>query len=221
MKRACRPLNQSIRLSIFMVGGLIYLTAAVITHLRKDYSYKLDGESHCQIQPLPFQYSCHVESISNDQFYMKAGSLYQMLEATRSESLHIMSTTDIAMPLSGILEGMAYFPFSTDVHAWQDTENRSYCLPANPFPVESVRWGSASTKGSITGWKLAPHGFGHYIDVKVGSLLLIIAKSRPNDREAGKRFTDINLFANNFRPDKPNTDLWDLEAVVLMPGTRM
>lgn len=139
-----------------------------------------------------------------------------MLQSTRLDNPLIMATTEIPL---GIL-GMTNAPFSTEFYAWRRTEGLPFCHNQLSIPSDSLRWGSASTKGYFSAWQLAPNGFGCYIDVKVGALLIVIAKPK-GDQQNWNRFTSIDLFGNNFQRHGSNTGLWDLEGVVLTPGTRM
>lgn len=149
--------------------------------------------------------------------YLKTGSLFQILQAVEQfDNPPIMTTVEL--PLGTL--GMTDSALSTDFYAWRQTEGFPFCNDSKPIPADTLRCGFVATKGSFPGWKLSPNGFGVYFDVKVGSLLLVIAKPK-GDGKIWNRFTHINMFVNNFHPHEPNTGLWDLEGVVLTPGTRM
>lgn len=123
------------------------------------------------------------------------------------------------MPLN--FSGVSSSHFSSDVVAWAQTEGEDFCDNGLAFPANGVRWGSASMKNAFSRWKIAPNGFGHYIDVKVGSLWVVIGKGKGGGDSGWNRLADIHLYGENFDPYNVNTDVWDLEAVVLTPGMRL
>jgi hypothetical protein len=41
------------------------------------------------------------------------------------------------------------------------------------------------------------------------------------ERECGKPFSGLSTFLHNFDVDEPNTDRWDVEAIILTPGVKL
>ena len=80
-----------------------------------------------------------------------------------------------------------------------------------------IRWGLAATAGAISWSHVDSNGFGTYIDVKAGSKWWIVAR-----RKGGQHSFDVESFFNgDHEEDQVNMDRWDLEAVILTPGTRL
>lgn len=85
------------------------------------------------------------------------------------------------------------------------------------MPAPHLRWGLCATKGASHLWHIDSNGFGTFIDVKTGQKLWIMAHPKE-----GRTFADITLFlGDGYQLEEPNEGLWDLEAILLEPGTRM
>jgi hypothetical protein len=95
-------------------------------------------------------------------------------------------------------------------------------------PTADIRWGIAATTGAVHWWHIDSDGFGTYIDVQTGMKWWIVAKPKERISFQGSyqydfsEFGSINLFTQSgYELEKPNTFMWDLEAVALTPGTRL
>jgi hypothetical protein len=107
--------------------------------------------------------------------------------------------------------------FASDLLAFAATVDLPLCGRNIPFPVMSTRWGLAATTGAFHLWHTDCNGFGTYIDTQVGYKWWVVGRpKKPSD------FSDIGLFTTErFQLDGPNGDLWHLEAVLLVPGSRL
>jgi hypothetical protein len=114
-------------------------------------------------------------------------------------------------------EALASSPFSTEIEAWQATKGRPDCDGDGPTPASHLRWGLCATKGASHLWHIDSNGFGTFIDVKTGQKWWIVACPKEE-----RMFADTKLFlGDKYEVERPNEDLWDLEAILLEPGTRM
>ena len=56
------------------------------------------------------------------------------------------------------------FPFSSDHVVWCETASNPYCV-YNSSEESSLCWTDASTMNAIQPWKIAPAGFGNFLDI--------------------------------------------------------
>ena len=119
--------------------------------------------------------------------------------------------------------GMGSFLFSTDSAAWKSIKGTKYCPTDQPLPTGDLRWGLAATAGALSLWHIDSNGFATYLDPKSGAMFVIVGR-RKFDGVGGSHlesFSEVDIFLNKFEAELPNADRWDLEAVILSPGTRL
>lgn len=144
---------------------------------------------------------------------MRKGTLRQMLECSKLPDGKALNALQFPMGE----EALARSPFSTEIEAWQATKGRPDCDGEDSMPAPHLRWGLCATKGASHLWHIDSNGFGTFIDVKTGQKLWIMAHPKE-----GRTFADITLFlGDDYQLEEPNEGLWDLEAILLEPGTRM
>ena len=114
-------------------------------------------------------------------------------------------------------EGLGHYWFSTDSAAWRATEGRRESSDAEAPPLADVRWGLAATKGAVHWWHVDSDRFGTYLDIITGNKWWIVAKEKDN----GLTFGSTSLFLSTYQLEEPNTDLWNVKAILLEPGTRL
>ena len=106
--------------------------------------------------------------------------------------------------------------FASDLEAFNATVNLPMCAHTILFPVMSTRWGLAATSGAHHLWHIDCNGFCTYIDTGTGLKWWIVVRPK-----IGSDFTQTSLFTEEFHIDAANLDKWDLEAVLLVPGSRL
>ena len=106
--------------------------------------------------------------------------------------------------------------FSSDLVAFGATLDLPFCGRNIGFPAISSRWGLAATSGAFHLWHTDCDGFATYIDTQTGHKWWIIA--RPKEPSS---FSDTSLFVDKFTVNRPNDNVWDLEAILLAPGSRL
>jgi hypothetical protein len=107
--------------------------------------------------------------------------------------------------------------FASDLAAFNATVDLTTCSRNILFPVASTRWGLAATSGAHHLWHIDCDGFCTYIDTQAGQKWWIVA--RPKNGSAD--FSRTTLFTEHFDINTANLNKWDLEAVLLLPGSRM
>lgn len=118
-------------------------------------------------------------------------------------------------------EGLGKLPFSTDSAAWKVTKGAVGYLQGEMPPLADFRWGLAATAGALTWLHLDSHGFGTYVDTKAGSKWWIVLR-RKGDRHRVISCSEPHVFfSGKYEVEEPDTEEWELEAVVLSAGTRL
>ena len=107
--------------------------------------------------------------------------------------------------------------FASDLVAFGATVDLPMCSRTISFPMASTRWGLAAISGAHHLWHIDCNGFCTFIDTQAGAKWWIVAK--PKNGLA--HFSQASLFTEEYEIDEANLEKWDLEAVLLLPGSRM
>ena len=146
----------------------------------------------------------------------RRGTLRNMLDSSQRGG-KILNALNFPMPE----QGLSSFSFSTDAAAWNGTKGTANCGDDKALPLGDIRWGIAATTGALHWWHLDSEGFGTYIDTRAGLKWWIVGR-RKGTAHKFESFGEIDTFFNDrYDMEKPNLDLWDLEAVILPPNTRL
>lgn len=106
---------------------------------------------------------------------------------------------------------------ATDRVAFTETFDDPQCARRGPFPDPDMYWGLAATRHAFHMFHIDTDGFGTHLQPQTGAKYWVMA--RPKANEIGT-FSRTNLYVgSNFEIDEVNSDLWDLEAVLLTPRT--
>jgi hypothetical protein len=105
---------------------------------------------------------------------------------------------------------------ASDLEVFHSTVDLPMCARTVLFPVTSTRWGLAATSGAHHLWHIDCNGFCTYIDTQTGQKWWIVARPKNSSD-----FSCTGLFTDQFRIDAANLNKWDLEAVLLLPGSRL
>lgn len=112
--------------------------------------------------------------------------------------------------------------FSSDHVAWRETVFNPYCS-YDSLEESSLRWTDVSTANAIQFWRIAPSGFGIFLDIRSGCQLVIIATTECANNERGKDFfTQWGHYLQDF--DHSDSELFsenNFEAIRLEPGNRL
>lgn len=109
--------------------------------------------------------------------------------------------------------------FASDLAAWQATTGEPGCSAKATRPTGDMRWGLCATCGAWHTHHIDSNGSGTFINCEDGLKLWITS----DHSVAGNPvLEEIGIFFDkDFNVDEGAPTLWDLEAIVLVPGTRM
>jgi hypothetical protein len=141
----------------------------------------------------------------------KQGTLRDLLEC-HEKDLKIVNGLDF--PMMTALHPPA--AIASCLAAFVETLDLPLCSRSITFPMAGTRWGLAATAGAHHLWHIDCDGFGTYIDTQAGSKWWVVARPKQSSD-----FSSISLFTSTFEVDKTNEDLWILEAILLLPGSRL
>ncbi|KAH6891575.1 hypothetical protein BKA70DRAFT_1119956, partial [Coprinopsis sp. MPI-PUGE-AT-0042] len=88
------------------------------------------------------------------------------------------------------------------------------------YPSGHTQWGLLAYNGALHYLHIDAEGFGTWIDVKCGAKLWVIAYPPSNDQSLSLSNIDAYQLGSQLFCGEP-PEGWTLEAVVLMPGTRL
>ena len=143
-----------------------------------------------------------------------SGTLGVMVECSKKTDGKILNALDIPLPF----ESRERTQFASDIYALIATLNGMGWKPGMSLHNEDFRWAIASLKGAFHGFHLDSDGLGTFIQAMFGSKWWILASPKPG---SNADFAKINTFlAGNFNLDEA-PDGWQLEAIVLAPGSKL
>ena len=123
-----------------------------------------------------------------------------------------------ALPFPMINIGIQNDAFASDVASWNKTLGEPICKHEASMPVGDIRWSHCATCGVFHTFRINGHGLGMFIDVLHGSKWCIL----PSVIHGPNTFAGITSFFNEkFELDIAAANMCDLEAVMLIPGTRL
>jgi hypothetical protein len=140
------------------------------------------------------------------------GTLQNLLKC-HGDGSKILNALDFPMPAA------PHPPtaFASDIAAFNTTIDLPMCGRNVLFPAMSTRWGLAATSGAYHLWHIDCNGFSTYIDTQTGKKWWIVARPK----KGSAHFSDTELFMKGFDIDGANLNKWDIEAVLLLPGSRL
>lgn len=105
---------------------------------------------------------------------------------------------------------------ASDLVAFAATLDLPFCGRTIGFPVLSTRWGIAATRDAHHLWHLDCDGFGTYIDTQAGAKWWVVASPKE-----GYTFSSVKQFWLDYTLTGANKKKWSLEAILLLPGSRL
>ncbi|KAF8056321.1 hypothetical protein FPV67DRAFT_1357594, partial [Lyophyllum atratum] len=141
---------------------------------------------------------------------------------TRGTPLDLLRANDAEFPkaLNGLdfpltSDPFGVLPYSSDGHAWRETVTLSSCRREEQIPVTDIRWGLASTAGTVHRFHADSEGMGTSIRLKCGTKLWLVLTPKGE----GRRIAETTVFTIGFDPQLPDPKLWSYECIVLQPGS--
>ena len=108
--------------------------------------------------------------------------------------------------------------FSSDAHALNAVFNQEGWTE-RAAPPEHLRWNLAATKDAFHVWHIDSDGYGTFVNVVAGSKWWIVA--RPKDSPGCDLNTSSLLVHEEFSVDNAGENLFDVEAILLQPGSEL
>lgn len=146
----------------------------------------------------------------------RRGTLRNLLHSSKTNG-KVLNALHFPMPE----QALGSFPFSTDSVAWNGTKGSLNCEIERAPPIGDIRWGIAATAGAIHWWHVDSDGFGTYVDTKAGLKWWIVGRRKGRLPSNFESFGEIRTFSEEYELEQSNLNIWDLEAVILHPGTRL
>lgn len=126
----------------------------------------------------------------------------------------ILNALSFPMPLGDINVG----DLATDTFAW--TEAIVHPEGGSVYPFAAFKWGLCGLGGAETTYHVEPDGVHTVVDPLTGDKWWIMF--RPKGNKDFCQFARISQFySGKFDIDKATCEMWDIEAVLLTPGTRL
>lgn len=142
------------------------------------------------------------------------GTLGMMVECSEKVNGKILNALDIPQPF----ESRERTQFASDMYALRATLNGMGWKPGMSLHTEDFRWAIASLKGAFHGFHLDSDGMGTFIMASFGSKWWILASPKPG---SNADLAKIDTFlGSNFNLDEV-PEGWQLEAIVLAPGSKL
>ena len=154
---------------------------------------------------------------TSDMLQLQNGILKQFVD-----NLELIKPNTLRIIQMRSYSGAEPFPFSSDHIAWRETASNPYCV-YDSSEESSLRWIDVSTVNGVQPWKIAPVGFGIFLDIRCGSQLVIIAMAMcSNDKESKGYFTRWGRYLQGF--DQLDAEIFSgnaFEAIQLQSGNRL
>lgn len=137
-----------------------------------------------------------------------------LLESALAHNGNILSTRQVPSPL---INTPGQIMWASDQRAWLDTIDHAYCKRNVSPPLSHLRWAVASTRDLLSEWRVGSEGSFTYVDVMVGSLWVVVAEPKHGDKDG---FASTRIYGQGSSM-AANTDIWDMQGVVMSAGTRL
>ena len=158
---------------------------------------------------------CQDHSIGDGPGRTRIGTVADILRASESPDSKILNGLSFTDPWAGIQRSS----FSTDSYALMTGLNQEG-WPKKRAPTEHLRWNLAATQGAFHHWHIDSDGYGTFVNVITGSKWWIVA--RPKNSLDVDIFNTTSIWLNKeFDLDKTGEELFDVEAILLQPGSEL
>ncbi|CAA7258846.1 unnamed protein product [Cyclocybe aegerita] len=155
-----------------------------------------------------------VKLTDNQNERLFQGTIQQLLDESRKPNGKVLNALECPFSEPGDLQMSQ--PFASDMVAWYATVGLPGAGKDTPIPVNHLRWGLCSLENAYTPFHIDAEGLCTLVQVMSGAKLWIIAvPKRPVMLTIGV------FFREHFSFKALNLDDWDVEAVLLHPGTRL
>lgn len=137
-----------------------------------------------------------------------------LLESHRSPQGKILNALDFPMSMP---EWQPPNSIASHRRAWHCTLDDPQCKRTDLYPTSDLHWALAATRNAFHYTHIDTDGFATWILPQSGSKYWVVARPKAG---AGRIFSATDIYiGSDFAIDKINTDLWDVEGILLTPGT--
>jgi hypothetical protein len=143
------------------------------------------------------------------------GTVQHLLDSEKSAIGNIIGTSRVSTLQSDYPPPQS---LASDVAAWNCTEEEQHCKRHVHFPELQIRWISASTRRAFGAWTDEGHGFCRYINILAGFAWIVISKPK---LQSGRIFSNVSIHEKSFDPTESNSELWDIEAILVGEGSQL
>lgn len=144
------------------------------------------------------------------------GTTAHLLKSHRSNTGKILNALDFPMPIRGLRPPET---IATDRLAFNVTFDDPQCMRKGPFPDPDMYWALMALKHARHLFHIDADGLATFIDPQTGAKYWLVARLKPGILGT---FSKTELYVNGgYEIDSINLDLWDVEAVLLTPGSRL
>jgi hypothetical protein len=169
------------------------------------------NQSVCAIQNVSSDQS---QKLNRDATSRHANGTLPDVKESHNKQGRILNVLDLLIAIaSSSPKGL-----SSDWAAFQCILQAPMCKKRVEYPVVDMVWGLAAMAGAVSYFHIDANGLVTWIDVKTGSKYWILAKPKPKKT---LNFATTSLFTCHYDQEAVNKDRWDLEAVLLLPGSRL
>ncbi|KAG6877270.1 hypothetical protein C0993_008964 [Termitomyces sp. T159_Od127] len=140
----------------------------------------------------------------------KVGTLKDILQSLDAEHPKSLNATGIPPCIS---KPFGHHTLFTDRFAWDNAGGKAGKI----YPENEMRWSRVATSWAHQKWHIDSDGFATFIQVEFGTLLYFIGNPKRN-LPRNLLLGGIDRFLGKFNPEQTNSDILDIEFVILQPG---
>ena len=139
----------------------------------------------------------------------RAGTLLDILQSLNAEHPKSLNALDIPPCIS---TPFPHHPLFSDQIAWDRASGES----VEHYPINDMRWSLAATAWAQHKWHVDCDGFATFIKVESGAKIWFIGTPKRN-LPSGQAIGGIDRILGTFDLEGINSDILDIEAVILTP----
>ncbi|KAG6850002.1 hypothetical protein H0H93_002620 [Arthromyces matolae] len=194
-------------------GDLFTHNSAIVVHDMNHVDIGFTAESLAKYCRLDWETTLHEFTVPYSSKTSR-GCPADLLVANNPDAHRALS----ALHLPASRDHYPTLPFSTDIMAWNAVNGLEGCNHYDLYPIPDMRWAIASSGNSRHYWHVDSNGLSTIVSVETGLKLWFIARPKADSPAS---FYDVEMFTAQFDLHKVNDAIWDIELVVLEPGSTL
>jgi len=156
-----------------------------------------------------------VKALHNLNAHIVEATIEDILRHAFDEDGKALNALDL--PMEFVVDVLS--SLSIDMWSWQQTIRKLHCKLSDHFQTSVMRWALVSTAGTHSCWHTDTDGLGTMVEVQNEEGLKVWFVGV--ERESGPSFSGITTFLEEFDTEMPNTEIWNVEAIVLTPSVKL